>query len=387
MLSLLTTLLLCPQEPLQVILEAPDGALVTHDLATPLAAPLPEGVSFVRYSEPTLVPAAQAGSAAVQLLDGGRVTAQVIGGEGDFVDVSILGDARLRVSVDELSSIVISDRIPAAWGSRLEPGDEGDRVYRLAPRGLERLEGTLEEFTDTGLLFATRVGSKELPWSEVCALFIEPLGEEPLVPPSGQLVVVDLADGGRLHAGLLEIRAAEMDLVTRAGRGLRLKRPAVAELFVPGSGARYLSELTPQAVGPEGSPFGDGFGMVWPHRLDRSVSGGPLRCGGRLYTRGIGVHAPSKLRWELDGSWSALKLAIGVDDEVLELAGRGSVIFRVVVDGEARFESEVMRGGRAPLEVPRISLEGAAELRLEVEMASDLHVADRADWLRPVLIR
>ena len=127
--------------------------------------------------------------------------------------------------------------------------------------------------------------------------------------------------------------------------------------------------------------------MVWPHRLDRSVSGGPLRCGGRLYTRGIGVHAPSKLRWELDGSWSALKLAIGVDDEVLELAGRGSVIFRVVVDGEARFESEVMRGGRAPLEVPRISLEGAAELRLEVEMASDLHVADRADWLRPVLIR
>ncbi|MCH2105783.1 MAG: NPCBM/NEW2 domain-containing protein [Planctomycetes bacterium] len=387
MISLLTALLLCPQEPLQVILEAPDGALVTHDLSSPLAAPLPEGVAFVRYSQPAAAPKAEAQSARVELLDGGRVMAQVIGGEGDFLDVSILGDARLRVSVDELSSVVIPERIPAAWGSRLEPSEEGDRLYRLAPRGLERLEGTLEEFTEAGVSFATSVGTKELPWTEVCALFIEALGDAPLVPPSGDLVVVDLADGGRVHAGLLEIREDEMDLVTRAGRGLRLKRSAVSELFVPGAGARYLSELTPVVVGPEGSPFGDGFGMVWPHRVDRSVTGGPLRCGGRLYTRGIGVHAPSKLQWELDGSWSTLKLAVGVDDEVLELGGQGSVVFRVLVDGESRFESELITGGQGPVAVPPVSLEGATLLSLEVEMASDLHVGDRADWLRPVLVR
>jgi len=386
-LSLLASLLLCPQEPLQVILEAPDGAFVSHDLSSPLAAPLPEGVAFVRYSEVAAAPRAEAQSAQVELLDGGRVMAEVIGGEGDFLDVSILGDARLRVSVDELSSVVIPERIPAAWGSRLEPSEEGDRLYRLAPRGLERLEGTLEEFTEAGVSFATSVGTKELPWAEICALFIEALGDAPLVPPSGDLVVVDLADGGRLHAGLLEIREEEMDLVTRAGRGLRLKRSAVAELFVPGAGARYLSELTPTVVGPEGSPFGDGFGMVWPHRVDRSVTGGPLRCGGRLYTRGIGVHAPSKLQWELDGSWSTLKLAVGVDDEALELGGQGSVVFRVLVDGEARFESELITVGQKPVVVPPVSLEGAKLLSLEVEMASALHVGDRADWLRPVLVR
>ena len=47
MFPLLTALLLCPQESVQVILEAPDGGVVTHDLAAPLAAPLPEGVAFV----------------------------------------------------------------------------------------------------------------------------------------------------------------------------------------------------------------------------------------------------------------------------------------------------------------------------------------------------
>jgi hypothetical protein len=386
-LTLLTALLVCPQEPVQVILETPNSGAVIHDLTVPLAAPLPEDVAFVRYSVPTVPPTTSPGGAKVELLDGGRVMAHIIGGEGDFLDLSILGDTRLRVSVDELTSVVVADRIPASWGSRLEPNEEGDRVYRLASRGLERLEGTLEEFTETGVLFTTRVGSKELPWSEVCALFIEALEDEPEMPPSGDLVVVDLADGGRIHGGLLEIRATEMDLVTRAGRGLRLPRASVSELFVPGAGALYLSELKPVALGPEGSPFGDVFGMVWPYRVDRSVTGGPLTCGGQLFTRGFGVHAPSKLEWELDGSWTSLQLGVGVDDEVLTLASKGSVVFRVFVDGEARFESGVLTGGSEPLTVPAVSLEGASRLSLEVEMAGDLHVADRADWLRPVLVK
>ena len=72
---------------------------------------------------------------------------------------------------------------------------------------------------------------------------------------------------------------------------------------------------------------------------------------------------------------------------MLTLASKGSVVFRVFVDGEARFESGVLTGGSEPLTVPAVSLEGASRLSLEVEMAGDLHVADRADWLRPVLVK
>jgi alpha-galactosidase len=112
-----------------------------------------------------------------------------------------------------------------------------------------------------------------------------------------------------------------------------------------------------------------------------------LRAGGELFTRGIGVHAPSRLEWSLDGSWSQLSLGVAVDDEVLALPMHGSVVFRVSVDGETRFESGVLSAGSAVVQVPKISLEGAKALVLEVEMAGNLHVGDRADWLRPVLVR
>jgi len=385
MISFIAPLLLVSQGSLQVELEAPDGSTSTHDLTAPLAAPLPEGVAFLRYSGGVTEESSFVGVADVELLDGGRVSANFLGGEGEFLDLSIVGDVRLRVSVDELDSVIMRERIPADWGRRLERGAEGDRLYRLAPRGLERLDGTLEAFTADGVLFTTRVGQKAFAWSDLCALFVESLGGEPELPPGGTHVVVDLADGGRVHGGLLEIRSDEMDLVTRAGRGLRLPRAAVAEVFIPGAGAALLSELAPTVVSAEGSPFGDGFGMVWPHRVDRSVTGRLLRADGEIYTRGLGVHAPSRLEWSLDGSWRSLRLGMAVDDEVLDLPAQGSVIFRVIVDGELRHQSEVKSAGTGVSAVGAISLEGAASLVLEVDMSDELHVADRADWLRPVL--
>jgi hypothetical protein len=78
-------------------------------------------------------------------------------------------------------------------------------------------------------------------------------------------------------------------------------------------------------------------------------------------------------------------LGVAIDDEVLALPSKGSVVFRVLVDGELSYESESLTGGLGALTVPVVSLKGATRLSLEVEMAADLHVADRADWLRPVL--
>ncbi len=72
---------------------------------------------------------------------------------------------------------------------------------------------------------------------------------------------------------------------------------------------------------------------------------------------------------------------------MLLLSVHGSVVFRVLVDGEERWSSAIVRGGDTPLELPPIDLEGAHELALEVDMAEDHYVADRADWLRPLLVR
>ena len=99
------------------------------------------------------------------------------------------------------------------------------------------------------------------------------------------------------------------------------------------------------------------------------------------------MHAPSRLTWKLDGPWSELRGLAAIDDSVLLLPYKGSVVFRVLVDGEVRWESGTLRGGDAPIEIPPIDLAGAKELTLAVEMADRLHVADRADWLRLRLVK
>jgi hypothetical protein len=74
---------------------------------------------------------------------------------------------------------------------------------------------------------------------------------------------------------------------------------------------------------------------------------------------------------------------IGIDDST---AGRGSVIFRVLVDGQERFASPILRGGDAPLPVS-VDLRGAKKLELLVDYADRADVLDHADWLDARLTR
>ena len=115
--------------------------------------------------------------------------------------------------------------------------------------------------------------------------------------------------------------------------------------------------------------------------------GDPLRAGGRVWSRGIGVHAPSRLTFELDGTFRELRCAIAIDENRTRSQLRlGSVEFRILVDGEERFTSSVVRGGEAPIDIA-VPLDGGRQLVLEVGESGDAHIFDRADWLRPILIR
>jgi len=73
---------------------------------------------------------------------------------------------------------------------------------------------------------------------------------------------------------------------------------------------------------------------------------------------------------------------IAIDDVT---AGRGSVRFRVFVDGEERLTSEPVRGGERPVPI-RVDLDGAERLDLIVDYAERAAVLDRADWLDARLI-
>mgnify|MGYP003766401219 CR=1 FL=1 len=111
-------------------------------------------------------------------------------------------------------------------------------------------------------------------------------------------------------------------------------------------------------------------------KAGKSIVDGPLTLGGRVFEHGVGSHAASELIIDLKGAAKAFIATVGVDDNT---AGKGSVIFSIVVDGKTVARTAVMKGGDRPIELG-VRLDGAKTMILSVEDAGDNISFDHADW-------
>jgi glucose/arabinose dehydrogenase len=135
-----------------------------------------------------------------------------------------------------------------------------------------------------------------------------------------------------------------------------------------------LSDLT-----PVGTPI-NGRGPIEMNRSNGEVApgdGSPITLGRIPYVKGLGVFAPSDVRYQLDGQCAGHFITdVGIDDA----AGiQGSVVFQVFLDGAKAFDSGVMRGGELRKTV-NLALAGKKELRLVVTDGGDGNAFDLADW-------
>lgn len=386
----------------RVLLESSEGKVEARELAGfDCTDPRTLGAALVRIEGlPLLATLGGTGSdddkVLVALSGGDRLIGRVRGGRAELVDVEIAGGVRLGLAVDEISSLVFPGRIPTVGAIVPSAPKEGDRLYRRTGSGLDVLDGGIEEFTKEGVrIHGQSVGSKLVAWTEIAALYVEGLGaadakkpKAPKKPEAGEKppVSIDLWDGGRLRGTLERLSAEGCRLVTRNQERILVPATALAQVVVEDGSIAFLSSIAP-AEAPPSCPFGDDLGMRFETRFDRSVAGGPLAAGGKAVARGIGMHAPGRLRWKLDGSWKRLRGAVAVDDDTLRLPSRGSVVFRVKVDGKVRFESVEMHGGDPPAAFEQLDLAGAQELVLEADPSDGSSVADRADWLQMILSR
>ncbi|WP_069111081.1 NPCBM/NEW2 domain-containing protein [Jiangella alba] len=148
-------------------------------------------------------------------------------------------------------------------------------------------------------------------------------------------------------------------------------------------------------------PLPDGAGVVWLSDrrpasatigwgsigYDRSVSGGAIAINGTAYEKGIGTHAASEIVYDLDPADARFQAVVGLDD-VPGAAGRGSVQFQVVADGEVVLDSGVMRG--SPYTEPKtidLSLLGVERLVLRVLDGGDGNSSDHANWADARVLR
>ncbi|MFO0819222.1 MAG: NPCBM/NEW2 domain-containing protein [Pirellulales bacterium] len=160
----------------------------------------------------------------------------------------------------------------------------------------------------------------------------------------------------------------EAELPTESMRRLEIRSPRVV----------WLSDLSPRMVDEQAIA-----GRPLPWRRDLSVLGGPLKLGGTIHRRGIGVRARSQLEYNLPANVESFVATVGLDDAA---QGRGECEVVVLGDGSVPLWKATVRGGDAPRSI-HVALQGRERLTLVVEPGPHLDLSDFVDWGDARLVR
>jgi len=262
----------------------------------------------------------------------------------------------------------------AVAGSRT--GDR-DRVVMLSG---DETTGTVKSVDFEGITLETSLGPAVIPRAKVSYLIFNPaLAAAPPKPGlrmlighrSGSLIVSDPptpdADG----------RVRIQPTAKGGDFSLSVNPSDIVFLQTLGGKATFLSSLEP--TGYRHVPY---LERTWPYHADRNVTGLNLRAGGRRYASGLGMHSASRITYPLDGTATHFAASLAIDDET---DGRGSVAFRVFVDGEEKYRSPIVRGGERPIPI-EVPIAGGKQLSLVVDFADFADEQDHADWLNARLL-
>lgn len=128
-------------------------------------------------------------------------------------------------------------------------------------------------------------------------------------------------------------------------------------------------------------------GKTQPPQVDRSNLGQELRVNRQIYRRGLGVHAPCELTYELRPEYQRFVGLAGADENLVtisngsNLAKYPSVVFKVFIDGREAAASPVMRvqslAWRFDVAIPA----GARRISLVAMDAGDGSREDFANWV------
>ena len=115
-------------------------------------------------------------------------------------------------------------------------------------------------------------------------------------------------------------------------------------------------------------------------RRNASVQGNPIQIGSKIFKRGLGTHANSKIVYKLGGRYRRFTAYVGADKEVVA----NTVEFEVWADGKKLWESGVM-GVKDEAKRVELDISGVEILELRVKDGGDGIIADHADWADAII--
>jgi hypothetical protein len=342
----------------------------------PREIPLADLATWGHFVEPTQ-------GIRVVLAGGGVIVAESVTSDDDNLHVESRLFGKLNVPLASVAGIVLRPPLDRARADALDarllaPGGQTDRL--LLENG-DELAGSIATI-GAAVQLKTDAGELSIGVDKLAAVIFNPaLLDKPQL--ACLRVLAGFRDGSRVTALSLAANHSTAQLKLPGGVELSAPTDSIVALQPLGGAAVYLSDLEP--TGYRHIPF---LTLSWPYHADRSVLGARLRAGGRPYPKGLGMHSPSRITYDLEGGYRRFDAEVTIDDEA---GPRGSVVFRVFTDDGSgqwreRATSDVVRGGQPPVPLS-VDLSGAKRLSLLVDYSDRGDEQDHADWLNARLVR
>lgn len=310
----------------------------------------------------------------VLLADGGLLVADVSGADEERLTVDCYSLRKLALPLEQIAGIVFHPPLEMHRRDKLlqKVRSATAKSDRLILDNADEISGTVLTLDAKEVEVETAVGKVKIETDRVLALAFDPSLAQP-ARHEGARVLVGLDDGSRVLTKSLALADGKAQLTLVDDQQLKVPSESVVFLQPLGGRIKYLSDLKPASY--KHIPF---LELAWEHQFDRNVLQAPLRSGGQLYLKGVGMHSASRLTFPLDGHHKRFASEAALDDLA---AGRGSVVFRVFVDNEQKYASPILRGGDSPIPISVDLPPTAKSISLIVDFADRGDELDYANWL------
>jgi hypothetical protein len=223
--------------------------------------------------------------------------------------------------------------------------------------------GLLKAVGQSTITFSWKDTDRQVSRETVRVIFFGKVNQK-LPPRAGVLVG---SDGSTM--GFESVRLQEDSAVVRiADVGERkVPRDKLAAIRFESQRVVGLADLKPVEVKEYG------VFKTFPHRVNRSVGGGPIHLGGRTYDTGLGLHSFCQLSYELNGQYATFVGVAGIDDSARP---GGDAVLTFLGDGKELAKPLRLTGGDAP-ETVRLNVSRVRTLTVRVDFGE--HGLDSGD--------
>ena len=314
----------------------------------------------------------------IDLVDGSRLVATTYTVAAGKATITLPSGESTQLStrnIDAVRFTAPSKEFNKQWQELALDQTEGDLLVISKNDSIDRLEGVLHDVTTERVHFVLEDRTFKVRRTKVAGLVYH---RSAAIKLPETICRVTLADGSQLAVKSITLNNGKLNIDGTSGLKLNIPWSQIRRIDFAESNVVYLSDLDPQSS--QSTPFIGGakrsaaLTNATGPRKDAAIEGGPLRLGGKTYSKGLAVRSRTRLVYRLPNGFRRFKTTAGIDDAVRP---GGNVELTLLADGKQLLRATIT--GEDDPQVISVDVRGVVRLTILVDFGKDQDVADHLD--------